>query len=78
MGVKEEPVTDLTPDGRILERLERCYDAIPRLGGARIEAVGLFELFLRTGAGWPYYARPRLTEKTFTVVDVERASLTHH
>ena len=63
-------MTDVT----VLERLERCYDAIPRVGGARVEAVGPFELFLREGPGhgrttpapgWgPTTSRPR-TSKQF-------------
>jgi ribosomal protein S18 acetylase RimI-like enzyme len=60
-------VTDVT----VLERLERCYDAIPRVGGAVVEAVGPFELFLRQGPGWQYYARPRLGTLTVTAADVE-------
>jgi ribosomal protein S18 acetylase RimI-like enzyme len=50
-ALREAPVIDLT-------RLERTYDALPRVGGARVEAVGPFELFL--GEPYPYYARPRL------------------
>ena len=60
-------MTDVT----VLERLERCYDAIPRVGGARVEAVGPFELFLREGPGWQYYARPRLGSGDITAADVE-------
>jgi ribosomal protein S18 acetylase RimI-like enzyme len=60
-------VTDVT----VLERLERCYDAIPRVGGAVVEAVGPFELFLRQGPGWQYYARPRLGSGSVTAADVE-------
>jgi hypothetical protein len=55
----------------VLARLERCYDAIPRVGGARVEVLGPFALFLREGPGWPYYARPRLGETTVTTTDVE-------
>jgi ribosomal protein S18 acetylase RimI-like enzyme len=43
----------------VFGRLERFYDAIPRDGAAAEEFGGLV-LFVRTGAGWPYYARPRL------------------
>src|SRR5215510_11810762 len=60
-------VTTLTA---LLDRLERSYDAIPRVGGARAEPVGPFELFLREGPGWPYYARPRLGTTVVTVDDV--------
>ncbi len=43
----------------VLAGIERCYDALPRMS-ARTEAHGPFTLFIRTGDGWPYYARPRL------------------
>ncbi|MFU8872599.1 GNAT family N-acetyltransferase [Micromonospora sp. SL4-19] len=42
-----------------LDRLERFYDAVPR-DGARAEEYGALVLFVRDGAGWPFYARPRL------------------
>ncbi|MBU8856113.1 MULTISPECIES: GNAT family N-acetyltransferase [unclassified Micromonospora] len=41
-----------------LDRLERFYDAVPR-DGARTEDYGALVLFVRDGAGWPFYARPR-------------------
>lgn len=41
----------------MLQRLEEFYDAVPR-ARARTEAVGALTLFVRLGAGWPYYARP--------------------
>ncbi|TDC43676.1 GNAT family N-acetyltransferase [Micromonospora sp. KC213] len=40
-------------------RLERFYDAVPR-DTARGEEHGALVLFVRDGAGWPFYARPRL------------------
>ncbi|TDC80300.1 GNAT family N-acetyltransferase [Micromonospora sp. KC606] len=40
-------------------RLERFYDAVPR-DAARGEEHGGLVLFVREGAGWPFYARPRL------------------
>lgn len=43
----------------MLDRLERFYDAVPR-DGARTEEFGSLVLFVRDGAGWPFYARPRL------------------
>ncbi|MET9299965.1 GNAT family N-acetyltransferase [Micromonospora aurantiaca] len=43
----------------VLARLERFYDAVPR-DGARTEDHGALVLFVRDGAGWPFYARPRL------------------
>ncbi|MFI1193755.1 GNAT family N-acetyltransferase [Micromonospora sp. NPDC020750] len=41
------------------DRLEHFYDAVPR-DGARAEEYGPLVLFVREGAGWPFYARPRL------------------
>ena len=59
-------VTDLP----LLTAIEACYDAIPRVGGARAEPVGPFEVFLREGVGWPLYARPRLGTTSVTAEDV--------
>ena len=56
----------------LFERIERCYDGIPRRDGARVEQVGPLDLFVREGVGWPYYARPRLGSATVTAFDVER------
>lgn len=46
-------------DADLFDRLERFYDAVPR-DSAVAEEFGGLVLFLRSGAGWPYYARPRL------------------
>ncbi len=46
-------------DSDVFDRLERFYDAVPR-DGAVAEDIGGLVLFVRKGAGWPYYARPRL------------------
>lgn len=43
----------------LFDRLERFYDAVPR-DVARTEEHGALVLFVRNGAGWPFYARPRL------------------
>ncbi|MEV5974293.1 GNAT family N-acetyltransferase [Streptomyces sp. NPDC051921] len=43
----------------MLTRLETYYDSVPR-SGARAEDFGPLTLFVREGAGWPYYARPTL------------------
>ncbi|MCM0677763.1 GNAT family N-acetyltransferase, partial [Micromonospora phytophila] len=43
----------------LFARLERFYDAVPR-DVARVEEYGPLVLFAREGAGWPFYARPRL------------------
>jgi GNAT superfamily N-acetyltransferase len=66
MDVKVRGVADLP----VLTAVEACYDAIPRVGGARVESVGPFEVFLRDGVGWPLYARPRLGTTTVTADDV--------
>ncbi|SCF22142.1 FR47-like protein [Micromonospora chaiyaphumensis] len=42
----------------MLDRLERFYDAVPR-DVALAEEHGALVLFVRDGAGWPFYARPR-------------------
>ncbi|MCB5178153.1 GNAT family N-acetyltransferase [Streptomyces antimicrobicus] len=44
----------------ILDALERYYDTVPRVGGARAEDFGPLTLFVQEGQGWPYYARPTL------------------
>lgn len=54
----------------LLVRLDASYDAIPRSGGAVAERLGPFELFVRAGPGWPYYARPRLGSTRATGADV--------
>ncbi|MFV2110850.1 GNAT family N-acetyltransferase [Micromonospora sp. LOL_025] len=46
-------------DRDLFARLERFYDAVPR-DAARTEEHGALVLFVREGAGWPFYARPRL------------------
>ncbi|MEP6697520.1 MAG: GNAT family N-acetyltransferase [Pseudonocardiales bacterium] len=43
----------------LLHRLETYLDAVPR-SAATAEPFGPLTLFTRTGAGWPYYARPTL------------------
>jgi len=45
-------------DDDLLPRLERYYDAAPRVS-ADPEEHGPFTIFVSRG-GWPYYARPRL------------------
>ncbi|MFJ8686977.1 GNAT family N-acetyltransferase [Micromonospora wenchangensis] len=47
----------------LFDRLERFYDAVPR-DAARAEEHGGLVLFARDGAGWPFYARPRLDADT--------------
>ncbi|MFF3115339.1 GNAT family N-acetyltransferase [Kitasatospora sp. NPDC057904] len=48
-----------TADPHLLDEIERYYDAVPR-SAARTEDFGPLTLFVRDGAGWPYYARPTL------------------
>ena len=55
----------------MLDRIERYYDGVPR-AAARVETIGPFTLFVKQGAGWPYYARPNLGATTFSAADVER------
>ncbi|MET8122064.1 GNAT family N-acetyltransferase [Micromonospora sp. NPDC005189] len=43
----------------IFDRLEHFYDAVPR-DVAGVEEHGGLVLFVREGAGWPFYARPRI------------------
>jgi GNAT superfamily N-acetyltransferase len=68
--------TEDSPSGQralvaLRARIERAYDALPRRAGVRVEAVGPFELFVREGPGWPFYARPRLGTVEVTIDDVE-------
>ncbi|WP_344332773.1 GNAT family N-acetyltransferase [Kitasatospora putterlickiae] len=62
-----------TPDPDLLDEIERYYDAVPR-SAARVEDFGPLSLFVREGAGWPYYARPALGHEgpAVTAGDVRR------
>ena len=53
----------------VLQQIERCYDAIPR-SSARAERLGPLTLFVREGAGWPFYARPTPGAGAITTDDV--------
>ncbi|MFD9522928.1 GNAT family N-acetyltransferase [Streptomyces sp. NPDC059979] len=55
-----------------LSELERYYDTVPRVGGARAEDFGPLTLFVQEGSGWPYYARPALGGPEANRADVER------
>ncbi|MFE5946867.1 GNAT family N-acetyltransferase [Streptomyces massasporeus] len=56
----------------MLKLIEAYYDAVPR-SAARAEEFGPLTLFVREGAGWPYYARPALGyDGEVTVADVDR------
>jgi ribosomal protein S18 acetylase RimI-like enzyme len=56
-----------------LDRIERYYDAVPR-HGVRVEDFGPLTLFVREGAGWPFYGRPTLgwSGPPATAADVRR------
>jgi ribosomal protein S18 acetylase RimI-like enzyme len=57
-------------DGGFIERIDAFCDAVPRQR-ARAEEHGPLVLFVPTGPGFPYYARPRLGARTqVTVADV--------
>ena len=53
----------------VFTRLERFYDAVPR-DAAVTEEIGGLVLFVREGAGWPYYARPVLGGDTPSAADI--------
>jgi ribosomal protein S18 acetylase RimI-like enzyme len=56
-------------DPDVFVRLERFYDALPR-SDARAEDFGGLVLFVREGAGWPFYARPQPGADTPSAADV--------
>lgn len=59
-------------DNEIIERIDAFCDAVPRYR-ARAEDHGPLVLFVPAGAGWPYYARPRLPDRSpITVSDVHK------
>jgi ribosomal protein S18 acetylase RimI-like enzyme len=45
-------------DNGVIERIDAFCDAVPRRR-ARAEEYGPLVIFVPTGSGWPYYARPR-------------------
>jgi ribosomal protein S18 acetylase RimI-like enzyme len=46
-------------DNTVIERIDAFCDAVPR-HRARADEHGPLVLFIPTGPGWPYYARPKL------------------
>ncbi len=46
-------------DNTVIERIDAFCDAVPRRR-ARADEYGPLVLFIPTGSGWPYYARPTL------------------
>jgi hypothetical protein len=61
----------MEPSTPLLMAIEAYYDSVPR-ADALIEQIGPFTLFIKAGAGWPYYARPSLGATHFDVPDVMR------
>ena len=51
-------VSTAVRDNEVIERIDAFCDAVPRRQ-ARAEEYGPLVLFVPTGPGWPYYARPR-------------------
>jgi len=45
-------------DNEVIERIDAFCDAVPRRR-ARADEYGPLVIFVPTGSGWPYYARPR-------------------
>ncbi|MFE7564454.1 GNAT family N-acetyltransferase [Kitasatospora sp. NPDC057500] len=72
-GVTSDDPAAAVPDADLLQEIERYYDAVPR-SAARVEDFGPLSLFVREGAGWPYYARPALGHEgpAATAGDVRR------
>ncbi|MEU9194179.1 GNAT family N-acetyltransferase [Streptomyces hundungensis] len=61
----------IPPRATLLDDLESYYDAAPR-SSARAEDFGPLTLFVREGAGWPFYARPtRGHDGPVTAADVD-------
>jgi ribosomal protein S18 acetylase RimI-like enzyme len=61
----------LEPSATLFAELETYYDAAPRTA-ADVEHIGPFTVFIKRGAGWPYYARPTLGATRFEAADVQR------
>jgi len=54
----------------VIERIDAFCDVVPRRR-ARADAFGPLVLFVPTGPGWPYYARPRRGPRTpVTAADI--------
>jgi ribosomal protein S18 acetylase RimI-like enzyme len=63
-------VSSVVRDSEFIERIDAFCDAVPR-NRARGEEHGPLVLFVPTGPGWPYYARPRLGPRSpITATDV--------
>ena len=63
-------------DNEIIERVDAFCDAVPRRR-ARAEEYGPLVIFVPTGSGWPYYARPRRGSRPpVTAADIRAAAQT--
>lgn len=58
----------------LLSRIDAFCDAVPRAGATAVDD-GPLRLFVRSGKGWPYYARPIPGGAPITVADVDRMRL---
>ena len=65
-------VLSVVSDQEIIGRIDAFCDAVPRQR-ARAETVGSLMLFIPLGAGYPYYARPRLGPRPLVSVGDVRA-----
>ncbi|MEO8475829.1 MAG: GNAT family N-acetyltransferase [Actinomycetota bacterium] len=57
-------------DPDLLRRLDVYLDAVPRTA-ARTETIGPFTLFIQSGNGWRYYARPAPGAERFEPGDID-------
>jgi ribosomal protein S18 acetylase RimI-like enzyme len=63
-------VFSVVRENETVERIDAFCDAVPRQR-ARAEEHGPLVLFVPTGPGWPYYARPKLgARRAITAADV--------
>jgi ribosomal protein S18 acetylase RimI-like enzyme len=54
----------------LITRIDAYLDGVPR-SVTTVEEIGPFSLFINTGNGWRYYARPTLGAEAFSTDDVE-------
>src|SRR5262249_29380114 len=57
-GARDLKVSTAVRTYEVIERIDASCDAVPRRR-ARADEYGPLVLFVPTGPGWPYYARPR-------------------
>src|SRR5258708_6807408 len=58
----------------VLAELERYYDGVPR-SSARVDRIRSLTLFIGTGAGWGFYARPTLGTTVVAADDVHQVRI---